>query len=463
MSSSPLMVSVSGIRGIVGGSLHPEAIVRYTAAYATWLRRRGAAAGTPVVVGRDGRPSGRMVLDLVKGVLSAAGLEAVDLGVSTTPGTAMAVGAQRAAGGIVITASHNPAPWNALKFLDDAGDFLAPALGQEVLAVEASGDFHWEGHAGLGGFRRWTDANRHHVDAILALPAVEPAAIAARGFRAVVDAVNASGSEAMPLLLDALGVGCSKLYCDGSGDFPHNPEPTPAHLADLAAAVRAEKADLGLAVDPDSDRLVLVDENGRVLSEELTLALAVDYYLGTRPGPVAANLSTSRRIDDVAARHRQVCHRSPVGEAHVVAAMRAAGAVIGGEGNGGVILPELHAGRDGLVGTALVLAAMASTGRPLSALADALPDYRMEKRRLDLAARVDSARLVELATRHFDGAALDTRDGVKASYGEGWIHVRASNTEAILRLIGESEDGAWLKRRLDDAEVFFSGVLAGGD
>ena len=173
MSSSPLMVSVSGIRGIVGGSLHPEAIVRYTAAYATWLRRRGAAAGTPVVVGRDGRPSGRMVLDLVKGVLSAAGLEAVDLGVSTTPGTAMAVGAQRAAGGIVITASHNPAPWNALKFLDDAGDFLAPALGQEVLAVEASGDFHWEGHAGLGGFRRWTDANRHHVDAILALPAVE--------------------------------------------------------------------------------------------------------------------------------------------------------------------------------------------------------------------------------------------------------------------------------------------------
>jgi phosphomannomutase len=460
VSSSPLMVSVSGIRGIVGSSLNPEAILRYSAAYATWCRRRGAPVGAAVVVGRDGRPSGRMVLDLVKGVLSAAGLDAVDLGVATTPGTAMAVGAQKAVGGIVITASHNPAPWNALKFLDAAGDFLAPALGLEVLAIAAAGDFHWEGHEGLGGFRRWTEAARHHVEAICALPAVDAAAIAARGYTAAVDAVNASGSTAMPMLLEALGVRCLPLYCDGSGRFPHNPEPTPAHLGELAAAVRAGKADLGLAVDPDSDRLVLVDEQGRVLSEEYTLALAADYWLSRVPGPVAANLSTSRMIDDVAARHGQRCTRSPVGEAHVVAAMRAAGAVIGGEGNGGVILPALHAGRDGLLGSALILAAMAASGRPLSALASALPSYTMEKRRLELAAKGDPAQVAALAAQHFAGAELDTRDGVKASYPEGWIHVRPSNTEAILRLIGEAADPVWLAARLDAAEAHFRRGLA---
>jgi len=460
MADSPLMVSVSGIRGIVGDSLHPEAIVRYSAAYATWCRRRGAAVGASVVVGRDGRPSGRMVLDLVKGVLGAAGLETVDIGVCTTPGTAMAVGAQGAAGGIVITASHNPAPWNALKFLDAAGDFLAPALGEEVLAIEAAGDFHWEDHARLGGFRRWPDANRHHIAAILALPLVAREAVAARGFTVAVDAVNASGSAALPPLLEALGARCLLLHCDGSGIFPHNPEPTPAHLGELAAAVRAGGAALGLAVDPDSDRLVLVDADGRVLSEEYTLALAADYVLGRTPGPVAVNLSTSRLIDDVAARHGQVCHRSPVGEAHVVAAMRAAGAVIGGEGNGGVILPALHAGRDGLVGAALVLSALATSGRSLAALADALPAYRMEKRRLELAAKVEPARLVALAERHFAGAELDRRDGVKASYPEGWLHVRASNTEAILRLIGEAADGAWLRARLDAAEAHFRTALA---
>ena len=460
MPDAPLMVSVSGIRGIVGDSLHPEAIVRYSAAYATWCRRRGAPVGAPVVVGRDGRPSGRMVLDLVKGVMSAAGLETVDLGVATTPGTAMAVSAQGAVGGIVITASHNPAPWNALKFLDAAGDFLAPALGLEVLAIEAAGEFHWEGHEGLGGFRRWTEAARHHVDAIVALPGVDAAAIAARGFTAAVDAVNASGSAAMPMLLEALGVRCLPLFCDGSGRFPHNPEPTPAHLTELATAVRAGQADLGLAVDPDSDRLVLVDETGRVLSEEYTLALAADYWLGRAPGPVAANLSTSRMIDDVAARHGQPCHRSPVGEAHVVAEMRAKGAVIGGEGNGGVILPALHAGRDGLVGAALILAAMAAEGRPLSALAAMLPAYHMEKRRLALAAKGDPAEVTALALRHFAGAELDTRDGVKASYPEGWIHVRPSNTEAILRLIGEAADADWLAARLDAAETYYRTALA---
>ena len=460
MSDAPLMVSVSGIRGVVGASLHPEVILRFTAAYATWCRRRGAEPGAKIVVGRDGRPSGRMVLDLVKGALSAAGLSPVDLSVCTTPGTAMAVGAQGAAGGIVITASHNPAPWNALKFLDAEGNFLAPELGQEVLAIEESGDFHWEGHENLGSFSRWKEANRHHVEATCALPFVDAGAIAQRGFTAVVDAVNASGSEAMPMLLEALGVNCVRLHCDGSGDFPHNPEPTPAHLAELSAAVKEHGADLGLAVDPDSDRLVLVDENGRVLSEEYTLALAADFVLGREPGPVAANLSTSRMIDDVAARHGQRCHRSPVGEAHVVAAMKETGSLIGGEGNGGVILPALHAGRDGLVGSALILAALCDTGRPLSELADALPRYRMEKRRVDLAAKGDPERVRAIAAEHFAGAELDERDGVKASYPEGWVHVRPSNTEAILRIIGEAEDEAWLKGALDAAERHFGAELS---
>ena len=460
MSDAPLMVSVSGIRGVVGASLHPEVILRFTAAYATWCRRGGAELGAPVVVGRDGRPSGRMVLDLVKGVLSAAGLNPVDLGVCTTPGTAMAVEARKAAGGIVITASHNPAPWNALKFLDAEGNFLAPDLGQEVLAIEESGDFHWEGHEGLGSFSRWKEANRHHVEATCALPLVDREAIADRGFKVVVDAVNASGSEAMPMLLEALGADCVRLHCDGSGEFPHNPEPTPAHLAELSAAVKEHGADLGLAVDPDSDRLVLVDETGRVLSEEYTLALTADYVLSREPGPVAANLSTSRMIDDVAARHGQPCHRSPVGEAHVVAAMKEHGALIGGEGNGGVILPALHAGRDGLVGSALILAALARAGRPLSALADELPRYRMVKRKLELAAKGDPEQVRAIAAEHFVGAELDERDGVKASYPEGWVHVRPSNTEAILRIIGEAEDEAWLNEALDAAERRFAAELS---
>ncbi len=459
MSDAPLMVSVSGIRGIVGASLGPEQILRFSAAYATWCRRRGAETGACVVVGRDGRPSGRMVLDLVKGVLSAAGLDTVDLGVCTTPGTAMAVKARKAVGGIVITASHNPAPWNALKFLDAEGNFLAPELGEQVLAIEAAGDFHWEGHEGLGEYSRWKGANQHHVEAICALPAVDVEAIRDRKFKVVVDAVNASGSEAMPLLLEALGTQCHRLHCDGSGVFPHPPEPTPAHLEDLSRCVREQGADLGLAVDPDSDRLVLVDETGRVLSEEYTLALAADFYLVDHPGPVAANLSTSRMIDDVATRHGQSCRRSPVGEAHVVAAMKETDAVIGGEGNGGVILPALHAGRDGLVGSALILAALTRAGRPLSALVAELPAYRMEKRRIELKAKGDPERVRSLATKHFSGEDLDEQDGVKASSSKGWVHVRPSNTEAILRIIGESEDPAWLEKTLDAAEACFAAEL----
>ncbi len=443
-----LMVSVSGIRGIVGEDLHPENVVRYTAAFAAWCRNRQDEGPLRVVVGRDGRPSGKTLLDLVKGALGACGVEVVDLGLCSTPGTAMAVTAQQARGGIVLTASHNPAPWNALKFLDGSGNFLSAELGQEVLDLEAAGDFPWQDHANLGAYRRWSGADQHHIDSILALPFCDVGKIAERGFTVAVDAVNAAGSKVLPALLEALGARVLPLHCEGDGHFPHDPEPRPANLAELGKRVEDAGADLGLAVDPDADRLVLVDERGEVLSEEYTLAIAADYYLAKNPGPVAANLSTSRMIDDVAARHGQSCRRSPVGEAHVVSVMTEIDAVIGGEGNGGIILPELHAGRDGMVGAALILAALAESGSTLSELAGRIPAYHMEKRRLDTGSPVAKSRLETILTGALEGE-LDTKDGIRADQAEGWIHVRPSNTEAIVRIIGESGDAEWLEAKLD--------------
>ena len=443
-----LMVSVSGIRGIVGEDLHPENVVRYTAAFAAWCRDSAGERPLRVVLGRDGRPSGKVLLDLVKGTLGSCGLEVVDLGLCSTPGTAMAVEAQEALGGIVLTASHNPAPWNALKFLDSSGNFLSAELGRQVLDLEATGNFPWQSHENLGGYRRWKDADKHHIDSICALPSCQVQKIARADYTVVVDAVNAAGSRVLPQLLEKLGVKVIALHCKGNGVFPHDPEPKPANLEELGAKVRDIGANLGLAVDPDADRLVLVDETGTVLSEEYTLAIAADYYLSKNPGPVAANLSTSRMIEDVAARYGQICRRSPVGEAHVVALMSEIDAVIGGEGNGGIILPELHAGRDGMVGSALVLSAMAESGSTLSDLAARIPKYHMEKRRFDTGRPVPKSELESILAGSLEGE-LDLSDGIRADQTEGWIHVRPSNTEAIIRLIGESEDADWLKTKLD--------------
>jgi len=446
-----LMVSISGIRGRVGEDLHPGNLIRYAGAFAAWCLTESGGANPRVVVGRDGRPSGKMLLDLVKGTLAACGLDVVDLGLCSTPGTAMAVTEQEAMGGIVLTASHNPAAWNALKFLDARGRFLSERQGGKVLEIEKAGRFPWQGHDRLGSFRRWPGADRHHIDSILALPFCDPLRIAGCSYRVAVDAVNASGSKILPALLKTLGAGVLELHCEGSGIFPHNPEPTPAHLGELADLVRARGADLGLAVDPDADRLVLVDETGKILSEEYTLAIAADYYLSKSPGPIATNLSTSRMIDDVAARHGQPCRRSAVGEAHVVTLMEEVGAVIGGEGNGGVILPELHAGRDGLVGSALILSAMAEGRTKLSELASRLPSYHMEKRRFDTVRRIEKGELEDLLLPRMKGE-LDLSDGIRADTTEGWIHVRPSNTETLVRIIGESDDENWLGSELDAVE-----------
>jgi len=446
-----LMVSVSGIRGLVGEDLHPENVVRYAAAFAAWCGAGDGSAPKRVVVGRDGRPSGKVLLDLVKGTLASCGIDVVDLGLCSTPGTAMAVKARQARGGIVLTASHNPAPWNALKFLDDEGNFLSRDKGLEVLAIEKSGEFPWQDHEHLGSYRRWKDADLHHIESILALPFIDRDAIASRKYRVAVDAVNAAGSSVMPTLLRALGIDVSPLHCEGTGIFPHEPEPTPAHLGELAERVRESGANLGLATDPDADRLVLVDETGTVLSEEYTLAIAANFHLSVDPGPVASNLSTSRMIDDLAKRHGVSSARSPVGEAHVVALMREIGAKIGGEGNGGVILSELHAGRDAMVGAALVLAAMAREGAPLSLLAAELPRYSMEKRRIETPRPVAAKELESILAGRL-GGELDLSDGIRSDQPEGWIHVRPSNTESIVRLIGESSDSLWLKERLDSTQ-----------
>lgn len=429
--SLPLRVSVSGIRGVVGDGLDAVTVARWASAFGAWL-----PAG-PVVVGRDTRPSGPMVLDAVAAALCSTGHDVVDIGIATTPTTEMAVQESDAVGGVIITASHNPQQWNALKFLQGDGLFLTAAQNREVRQhYEAeSGHVAWDR---LGRVRGETGADDRHLAALLRLPWLEPQRIAARGLHAVVDAVEGAGGAIVPRLLERLGVRCTPLYCGLSGNFPHDPEPTPAHLQDLCAAVKRQGADLGLAVDPDVDRLALVDGTGRALSEELTLALAADFLLGHTPGCMAVNLSTTGLIEKVAARHGCRVFRTPVGEANVVEAMLAEGCVLGGEGNGGVIYPALHAGRDALVGIVMVLQHLAERGGTLADLVAALPPVVMVKTKLE-AANLPSPQALVAA---LGPGAIDTRDGVKWLDDNGWVHVRASNTEAVVRIIAEAQDEA---------------------
>ncbi len=366
----PLRVSVSGIRGVVGDGLDAVTVARWAAAFGAWL-----PAG-PVVVGRDTRPSGPMVFDAVAAALSSTGHDVVDIGIATTPTTEMAVQESDAAGGVIITASHNPQQWNALKFLQADGLFLTAAQNREVRQryEDGSGHVGWDR---LGKVRTESGADDLHLRALLAVPWLKKQQIAARGLHAVVDAVEGAGGAIVPRLLEQLGVRCTPLHCKLTGNFPHDPEPTPAHLADLCAEVKRQGADLGLAVDPDVDRLALVDGTGTALSEELTLALAADFLLARTPGSMAVNLSTTGLIEKVAARHGCRVFRTPVGEANVVETMLAEGCVLGGEGNGGVIYPAVHAGRDALVGIVMVLQALADGGLSLADLAGALPPVAM--------------------------------------------------------------------------------------
>lgn len=438
--------SISGFRGTIGGAegdnLTPPDIVRSTQGYGLWILRDFSATEErprpAVVVGRDARPSGDMVQRLVTGTLMGLGIDVLDLGLSTTPTVEMAVVGEGAQGGIILTASHNPVQWNALKLLDAQGHFISAEDGAEVIRLsETHTEFAPVESLGTieerGG---WIDA---HIQAILDLELVDRQAIAQAGFKVAVDAVHSTGGIAVPALLRALGVEeVIELYCEPHGRFPHNPEPRPEHLTALSAAVVEHQCHLGITVDPDVDRLAFVCEDGSMFGEEYTLVAVADHILAHTPGPVVSNLSSTRALRDVAQRHGQTHTASAVGEVNVVAAMKEVGAVIGGEGNGGVIYPTLHAGRDALVGIALFLTQLAHAKTTTSALRASYPDYQMVKAKIDLNPAWDADALLEaFARRHAELQPL-TVDGVKLDLPQGWVHLRKSNTEPIVRVYAEA-------------------------
>lgn len=430
----PLRVSISGIRGVIGDGLDALTVTRWASAFGAWL------PPGPVVVGRDTRVSGPMVLDAVSAALVSTGHDVWDIGIATTPTTEVAVQESNAVGGVIITASHNPKQWNALKFLSGGGLFLTSAENRELRRKYEDEDGHVTFDK-LGAVTTRSGADEQHIAAICALPWLDVEKIRNRNLHAVVDAVEGAGGRIVPALLEKLGVRCTPLFCEMSGLFPHDPEPTPAHLEDLCAEVTGQKADLGFAVDPDVDRLALVDEAGIALSEEMTLALASDFLLGKTPGPMAVNLSTTGLIEKVAAGHGQIVHRTPVGEANVVEAILAHDCILGGEGNGGVIYPTIHAGRDALVGIAMILQALAESGHTLGEMAGALPPVAMVKTKVASDELPSGDDLAALLMSLGEGE-LDDRDGLKWTGADAWVHVRPSNTEPVVRIIAEAENEA---------------------
>ncbi len=437
MPQPTLVKSTSGIRGIVGAGLDTFLATRYAAAFGTMLRK-----GT-VVVGRDSRPSGAMFIRSVTAGLVSVGIDVIEVGIVPTPTVEIAVKKLRAAGGICVTASHNPAPWNALKFFNDRGEFITPAQYQKLDRIFNSGKFRFQPIEKLGRISRQGDWIEKHGKMSLGAKAVSRAAVKKRRFRVVVDAVNGAGSQALPMLLRALGVRLIEINCHGDGDFVHEPEPTPANLTQLSRAVKKHKADLGMACDPDADRLALVDEKGRPIGEELTLTLAVQQVLSKIKGPTVINLSTSKTTADAAAAMGSKVYYSKVGEANVVQEMRRRKGVIGGEGNGGVIFPGFHAGRDALIAAALVLSRLALQKITLSALVETLPTYYTikSKARLPKDFKQRLSRFEKnLANRLIGRSRIDRRDGLRFDFDRGWLQIRSSNTEPIFRLIVETDD-----------------------
>lgn len=447
-----LMISVSGIRGIFGTDLTAENLTRFTAAYGSWLE------GGTVVVGRDTRVSGPLCEQVVTAALRSVGCDVIRLGMVPTPTVAMAVLNHGAAGGIIISASHNPAEWNALKLLNAKSEFLDAGQGEEVIARSEAGDLSWRPYDAIGSERDDPNALEHHIERIVDLPYIDPAAIAEAGFRVAVDPVNGTGAVALPPLLERLGVEMVAVNDEPNGRFAHNPEPLPEHLEQICALVREESCDLGIVTDPDADRLALVSDRGEPFGEEYTQAAAFDFMLSKHPGPCATNLSSSRVAEDVAARYGQPCHRSAVGEINVVKKMQETGAVIGGEGNGGVINPDLHYGRDALAGAAMVLQLLAERGVSASEYRTGLPDYHMRKTKIPLD-EVDGDALLRRALERYADRNPDTQDGVKIDFEEGWVHLRKSNTEPILRVYSE---GPTPDAAREVAEGVISAITGGG-
>ncbi len=432
---SDIIVSISGLRGIIGSSLTPDIVARYTAAFASF------SEGDAIVVGRDGRPSGEAISRVVAGTLNLCGYTVIDLGVAPTPTVQLAVSAYGAAGGIAVTASHNPEEWNGLKFLNKEGIFLDHEESRAFLA-RLETEHVFAGWDAVGSLKRDAAFLSRHIEAVLTLPGINLDVIRGRRFSVVVDAVNASGSIIVPDLLRELGCRVIPLACDGSGRFPHPPEPLPVNLRSLGKAVLAHGADLGVAIDPDADRLVLYAENGEPFGEEYTITAAVDGYLSLEmhpPGaPVVVNLSTTRAVEEVAARYAVTVERTPVGEINVVKRMLETGAMIGGEGSGGVIVPVVHPGRDALVGLVLVLHALAAFKGAASEYRASLPAYTIVKQKFDLDG-MDPGDVIERAATGFANEKVDTRDGARIDFERGWVHLRKSNTEPILRVIAEAD------------------------
>lgn len=438
----PLIKSISGIRGTIGGkvdeNLTPLDVVKFTSAFGTWLQNNKNKKELTLVVGRDARISGLMVNSLVTATLQGLGIDVIDLGLSTTPTVEVMVPELNADGGIILTASHNPKQWNALKLLNEKGEFINGKDGAEVLALAESEDFNFAEVDDLGSYEERDDAFDIHIQKILDLPTVDADAIKAKKYKVVLDAVNSTGGIAIPQLLEELGCEVVKLYCEPNGHFPHNPEPLKEHLGDICELVKSEKADVGIVVDPDVDRLALVDENGELFGEEYTLVAVADYLLKNKNGVAVSNLSSSRALRDVARSHNSEYFASAVGEVNVVTLMKEKDAVIGGEGNGGIIYPELHYGRDSLVGVALFLTHLAKEGKSVSELRADYPSYFMGKKKIELIPDIDVDALLTKMEEAYQNEEISTVDGVKIDFEKNWVHLRKSNTEPIIRIYTEA-------------------------
>lgn len=439
-----LIKSISGIRGTIGGktsdNLTPLDTVLFTSAYASWLKNSQDAKHYKVVVGRDARISGSMIQGLVNQTLVGFGIEVLDVGLSTTPTVEMSVTQHQAHGGIIITASHNPKQWNALKLLNEKGEFLNAASGKAVLEIAEKKDFEYASIDNLGKVISVKGAIEDHVQKVLDLSLVNAEGIRHKKFKVVVDAVNSTGGIAIPLLLEALGVTCIPIYCDPTGHFPHNPEPLKEHLTALSEKVVAENADFGIVVDPDVDRLAFVDENGAVFGEEYTLVACSDYILSKTPGDTVSNLSSTRALSDITQRRNGVYYASAVGEVNVVEKMKEVKAIIGGEGNGGIIYPDLHYGRDALVGVALFLSLLTENNQKVSELRASYPDYAMSKAKVSLSEGMDVDALLKEVEKKYSEKNPDTIDGVKIAFESSWVHLRKSNTEPIIRVYTEAKN-----------------------